>query len=91
LARAERLDAMIVHRAEEVDGLTLIRLLREVNATIPIVMVSGIDRAKEAAAAGATCFLSYEAWLRIGTVVAELLSGGAQPERAATPPSPVEA
>jgi CheY-like chemotaxis protein len=74
LARAENLDALVVHRAAEMDGLSLIRMLRQVNATVPIVMVSGIDRTKAAIEAGANTFLSYDAWLRIGTVVAELLA-----------------
>ena len=82
LARTENLDAIIVHRAAEVDGLTLIRMLRQVNAGVPIVMVSGIDRTKTALEAGASTFLSYDAWLRIGTVVAELL---ASRESSATP------
>lgn len=73
-------DAVVVHRATEVDGVTLIRSLRHVNRTVPIVMVSGIDRTKQALDAGANTFLSYEAWLRIGTVVAELL--GAHPPSA---------
>jgi DNA-binding response OmpR family regulator len=47
LARAGRLDAIIAHRATDVDGLTLLRLLREVNPTVPIVMVSGIDAARD--------------------------------------------
>jgi CheY-like chemotaxis protein len=85
LTRSGDFDAVIVHRAAEVDGLTLVRLLRQVDATVPIVMVSGIDRTRQALEAGATTFLSYEAWLRIGTVVAEIL--------AATngPAAPVEA
>jgi hypothetical protein len=36
-------------------------------------MVSGLDRTQTAIEAGATTFLSYDAWLRIGTVVAELV------------------
>ena len=74
LARSETLDALIVHRAAEIDGLTLIRHLRQASPLVPIVMVSGLDRTKSALEAGATTFLSYEAWLRIGTVVAELLA-----------------
>ena len=73
IAKTERLDAMVVHRAMEVDGITLVRLLRHVSPTAPIVMVSGIDRTVEAVAAGATAFLNYDAWLRIGSVVADLL------------------
>lgn len=74
MARSEKLDAVVVHRAAEVDGITLVRNLRLTNAKIPIVMVSGIDRTQPAMEAGANTFLSYEAWLRIGTVVNELLS-----------------
>jgi DNA-binding NtrC family response regulator len=85
LARAKSgdLDALVVHRAAEVDGLTLIKELRAVASDVPIVMVSGIDRTKEATEAGATTFLHYEAWLRIGTVVSEILSGtrGAKTEQ----------
>ena len=79
LARSETLDAVVVHRAAEMDGLTLIRLLRQVNPGVPIVMVSGIDRMKSAIEAGATTFLNYDAWLRIGTVVAELVSARSAP------------
>ena len=78
MANANRLDAIVAHRAADVDGLTLVRALREANPTVPIVMVSGIDRSKAALLAGATTFLSYEAWLRIGSVVAALID----PEKA---------
>mgnify|MGYP001573799336 CR=1 FL=1 len=66
------------HRAVEIDGLTLIRFLRRVSPQVPIVMVSGIDRAAEAQEAGATCFLNYDEWLRIGTVMADLLPSSSQ-------------
>ncbi len=77
MANANRLDAVVAHRAADVDGLTLVRAIREANPTVPIVMVSGIDRSKAAMLAGATAFLSYDAWLRIGSVVASLIA----PER----------
>ncbi len=73
LASANRLDAVIAHRAADVDGISLVRALRESNVEVPIVMVSGIDRSKPAIAAGATAFLSYDEWLRIGSIVASLL------------------
>ena len=66
--------AIIVHRTGETSGLELIPQLREANRSVPIVMVSGIDRTPEALAAGATYFLNYDEWLRIGTVVAGLLA-----------------
>ena len=74
LVRSATLDAVVVHRAAEIDGLTLVRLLRDANPNVPIVMVSGIDRSKTAIEAGATTFLNYDAWLRIGTVVAQLIT-----------------
>lgn len=82
MANANRLDAVVAHRAADVDGLTLVRAIRDANPTVPIVMVSGIDRSKAALLAGATTFMSYEEWLRIGSVVASLIA----PEK----PSPTD-
>ena len=76
LVRSDILDAVVVHRAAEIDGISLVRRLRQTNSMVPIVMVSGIDRTKEALEAGANTFLSYDAWLRIGTVVSELIATG---------------
>ena len=73
-AREERWDAVIVHRAADVDGVSLTKLLRESHPDMLILMVSGYDRAKEALAAGATTFLSYDEWLRVGTVLADALA-----------------
>jgi CheY-like chemotaxis protein len=73
LAKSGPPDAIIVHRAADVDGIALTRRLRETESTVPIVMVSGMDRSKDALAAGANTFLNYDAWLRIGSVVAALL------------------
>jgi CheY-like chemotaxis protein len=73
-AATEELDVIIVHRSADVIGVEMIQMLREVSTSVPIIMVSGIDRSAEALAAGANFFLSYDEWLRIGTVVAELLS-----------------
>jgi len=76
-AKHESPDAIVVHRASDVDGLTLVALLRKVNAGVPIVMVSGRGSCPEAIDAGATVFLNYDAWLRIGTVVEEVLTAPA--------------
>lgn len=70
----EVLDVVILHRTADVLGVDLIHMLRDASDVVPIIMVSGIDRSAEAIAAGANFFLSYDEWLRIGTVVAELLS-----------------
>lgn len=83
-AVAGRPAAIVVHRTAEVDGVTLIGLLRRSLPVVPIVMVSGIDRTVQALAAGATRFLHYDEWLRIGTVVAQLLDhGGPEPPESA--------
>lgn len=74
IAAHEKPTAIVAHRAGDVDGVTLVRFLRHVNPAVPIIMVSGIDRAQEALAAGATRFLNYDEWLRIGSLVGELIS-----------------
>jgi CheY-like chemotaxis protein len=72
-AKSDGVSTIILHRASDADGELLIRLIRRVNSTVPIVMVSGYDRSQIALAAGANCFLNYDEWLRIGTVVGDLL------------------
>jgi CheY-like chemotaxis protein len=88
VTKHDAVSAIVLHRATDADGEMLIKLLRQVNTSVPIVMVSGFDRSQVALAAGATAFLNYDEWLRIGTVVSELLqppprgateSAGAQP------------
>ncbi|HVU33215.1 MAG TPA: response regulator [Opitutaceae bacterium] len=75
LAAQNTLTAVVVHRVTEAGGLAIVPKLREANPTVPIVMVSGIDRRSPALAAGADEFLLYDEWLRIGTVVASLIAG----------------
>lgn len=71
--RETTLDAIIVHRAWNADAVTLVAELRALRPTVPIVAVSGVDRAKATLAAGANRFLNYDEWLRIGSLVAEVL------------------
>lgn len=73
-AEYERPAAIIVHRTNETGGLQLIPQLRRANGKAPIVMVSGIDRTAEAIEAGASYFLNYDEWLRIGSVVGGLMT-----------------
>ena len=76
-ASSEDYDLIIAHRTTDLDGLTTIRMLRKVSPTVPILMISGIDRSQEAIEAGATAFHSYDQWLLIGGVAAELIATGA--------------
>lgn len=69
IARAVNLAAIVTHRTFEMEGIELVRRLRDADPRVPIVMVSGIDREAAALAAGASGFLHYDQWLRIGSVV----------------------
>jgi DNA-binding NtrC family response regulator len=66
--------AIIVHRSIDLDGPSVIRLLHRQAPTVPIIMVSGRETCPEAIESGACAFLNYDAWLRIGSVVEEVLS-----------------
>jgi DNA-binding NarL/FixJ family response regulator len=79
LVERERVAVIIAHRTFDVPGIELVRLFRVADPNVPIVMVSGIDRARAALAAGANRFLHYDEWLRIGSVVAELLDSSKSP------------
>lgn len=57
------------------EGAELVQRLRDADPKVPIIRVSGIDRTANARAAGATAFLHYDEWLRIGNVVEEHLRG----------------
>jgi DNA-binding response OmpR family regulator len=74
VAATEKLDAIILHRTVEAGGVDMLPHLRRVNGEVPILMVSGLDRSVEARKAGATAFMLYDEWLRLGTVVAGLIN-----------------
>lgn len=73
-ASTERFDVIVAHRAVDIDGLQLVRIIRAVNAAVPVLMISGLDRTRATVEAGATRFHNYDEWLRIGTVIAEMLA-----------------
>lgn len=74
ILQKEPVSAIISHRTFEHSGAELIRMFRTVQPDVPIVMVSGADRATAAKEAGASSFLHYDEWLRLGTVVQDLMS-----------------
>lgn len=78
-ARNPALSVIITHRTREYYGTELVAKFREANPRVPIVMVSGIERTGPALAAGADRFMLYDEWLRIGTLVKELLAQGRLP------------
>jgi DNA-binding NtrC family response regulator len=69
MARTQDVACIVTHRTFETPGAELVRQLREVDPNVPIVMVSGLDRQRAAMEAGATSFLNYDEWLRIGSIV----------------------
>ena len=74
LTRDTAYDAIVVHRAIGADAKTIIQLIRCDNAAVPIIAVSSMDRTDEVLSAGATAFLNFEEWLRIGRLVAEVIA-----------------
>lgn len=70
----EAVSLIICHRTFEWDGASLVKEFRRRNATVPILMMSGINRAESALAAGASAFLTYDEWLMVGNHVAALLT-----------------
>lgn len=84
LLRHGEISAVISHRTVEMLGVELVEAFRKINPSVPIVMVSGIERTTPALAAGADRFLLFDEWLRIGTVVQELLRS---PRRSANAPA----
>ncbi len=80
VVKTTELAAIITHRTREYYGTELVEKLRGANAIVPIVMVSGIERTAPALAAGADRFMLYDEWLRIGTLVKELIEQGRGPK-----------
>jgi response regulator RpfG family c-di-GMP phosphodiesterase len=69
----ETIDLIVAHRATEVGGAELVREVRRVNTTTPIIAVSGVNRCRETLAAGANRFQLLDEWLMVGHVAAQLL------------------
>jgi DNA-binding response OmpR family regulator len=80
-ARVQHFDAIVVHRALGMSAQDTVRGLREANANFPIVMMSSVDQTEVAVNAGASSFLHFDAWLMLGSVVADLIkdSGSSEP------------
>jgi len=63
---------VLLHRTPNLEGPELVRCVREVQSRVPVVALGNPAVAKQSIAAGASQFLDYEAWLRLGTTVKEL-------------------
>jgi DNA-binding NtrC family response regulator len=83
IAATKTLSAIVAHRSADMDGVNLIKELRAANPHAIIVMVSGLDRTDAAVRAGASCFLNYDEWLRVGSLVTDLLERSQSAQRRA--------
>lgn len=75
LLRAQAFDAIVTdYRMPWMDGLTLVRKIREMNLTMPIIMRTAMEDLDSAArAAGVDYVLPWFRWRELGEVVKELL------------------
>lgn len=69
LVSEEDQTVVLVHRTQKMEGADLVRCIRKANSRIPIIALGEARAAEEVLAAGATRFLPYEAWLRLGRLV----------------------
>lgn len=79
LIRSEAFDAIVLHRTLQQSAVELVKDIRQLNAAVPIIVVSGVDRSEEVLAAGATGFMRYDEWLNVGNVVMNALQFSKNP------------
>jgi DNA-binding NtrC family response regulator len=63
---------VLLHRTAQLAGAELIRSVRALHPGVILVALGAPASARTAIEAGATCFLEYEAWLRLGPMIKEL-------------------
>jgi len=68
---------VLLHRTPQLEGAALIRSVRALHRRVLIVALGDPAIAGQAIEAGATCFLEYAAWLRLGPMIKDL--EGTQP------------
>lgn len=71
--RNRSVTAVVTHRSSDTAPMELVRQLHDAEPTVPIVVVSGTESAESALAAGASAFLHYDDWPRIGEVMRLML------------------
>jgi DNA-binding response OmpR family regulator len=74
--REHEVDAIVTdYQLGTMDGIEMIRTIRQTDTTTPIVMASGRDDIRDAAlAAGATIFLTFREQRQMGDVLKRLLA-----------------
>ena len=77
VAQSQKFDAIVTHRATDLDEIPLIEHLRQVTA-VPIIALAGHHGDRLALAAGASRNLHPDQWLLVATVVAEAIGARAE-------------
>jgi DNA-binding NarL/FixJ family response regulator len=79
--RTQTYDVVILVVSEGKGAAEVVTRLRQINAAVPVIVVSTVDQSEPVLAAGATGFLKGDEALRIGQVVANVLAhrGGPVP------------
>jgi hypothetical protein len=90
-AKAHPLSGIVLHPADREAGAALVSQLREIQPGVPIIYLSTADREKEALALGATRFLPFQEWLRLGVILQKLLEDAATTESPQAVPKPAPA
>lgn len=73
LATTASLAAVVVHRALGLDNGETVKALRAVNASVPILLISGGNREAVAKECGANRFHPYDRWQEISSIVRSLI------------------
>ncbi len=69
-------DAIVAYRSNVDEAVHLVEAFKQIAPAVPIIAVSSVNRSERVLAAGATGFLLYEEWLRVGSVVQTILQAG---------------
>ena len=77
VAQSQKLDAIITHRATDLDEIPLVGQLRQATDAA-IVALAGRHDEKKIIAAGATRHLHPEQWLLVATTVADAIGAHAE-------------
>jgi DNA-binding response OmpR family regulator len=73
-ATDESIELYVVHRVPGEEAASVVRRIKAARPNAPVIMVSAIDRSKDAISAGADAFLLFDQWLMIGITAERLLA-----------------
>ncbi len=69
----ELIDLVVAHCTLEHEGVAMLHGIRRLHRTMPIIVIASLDFRDTLTAAGASAVVTYDAWLNVTRVIAELL------------------